>query len=138
MPATEEFMVGVRKLCDEKSLLMLCDEGAVRHGPDRQVVRLAELPGQAGRVHAREGAGGRYPDGGAGCFTRLVGPLQARQSRVHVRRQPRFQRRRPGRDGCDRGRGSGQDAEDFGKLFLEGLTVFVEKYKQVLGSAARA
>ena len=26
IPATEEFMAGVRKLCDEKGLLMLCDE----------------------------------------------------------------------------------------------------------------
>ena len=51
-PATQAFMEGLRKLCDEKGLLLLLDEVADRLGPDRFRDGLHGVRHKAGRrVH---------------------------------------------------------------------------------------
>jgi acetylornithine aminotransferase/acetylornithine/N-succinyldiaminopimelate aminotransferase len=132
LPATEEFMVGVRKLCDEKGLLMLCDEvqcGMGRTGkwfawqnypvkPDAFTLAKALADGiPMGALVASPALSDVFKPGNhASTFGGNPVSSAAALAVMDVMEEEALVKH----------------AEDFGKLFLEGLNVFVEKYKQVL------
>lgn len=132
IPATEEFMVGVRKLCDEKGLLMLCDEvqcGMGRTGkwfgwqnfpvkPDAFTLAKALADGvPMGALVASPALSELFKPGmHASTFGGNPISSAAALAVMDVIEEEALVKR----------------AEEAGALFVEGLNVFVEKYKQVL------
>ncbi len=132
IPATEEFMVGVRKLCDEKGLLMLCDEvqcGMGRTGkwfgwqnfpvkPDAFTLAKALADGvPMGALVASPALSELFKPGmHASTFGGNPISSAAALAVMDVIEEEALVKR----------------AEEAGNLFVEGLNVFVEKYKQVL------
>ena len=132
IPATEEFMVGVRKLCDEKGLLMLCDEvqcGMGRTGkwfgwqnfpvkPDAFTLAKSLADGiPMGALVATPALSDLFKPGmHASTFGGNPISSAAALAVMDVIEEEALVKR----------------AEEAGALFVEGLNVFVEKYKQVL------
>jgi len=132
IPATEEFMVGVRKLCDEKGLLMLCDEvqcGMGRTGkwfgwqnypvkPDAFSLAKALADGiPMGALVASPALSDLFKPGmHASTFGGNPVSSAAALAVMDVIEEEALVKR----------------AEEAGSLFVEGLKVFVEKYAQVL------
>ncbi len=132
MPATEEFMVGVRKLCDEKGLLMLCDEVQCGMGRTGKWFGWQHYPVKPDAFSLAKSLADGIP----------MGALVASPAVSDV-----FQ---PGTHASTFGgnpvscaaalavlevieeEGLLKQAEEISKLFIEGLGVFVDKYKQVL------
>ena len=130
--ATEEFMVGVRKLCDEKGLLMLCDEvqcGMGRTGkwfgwqnfpvkPDAFTLAKSLADGiPMGALVATPALSDLFKPGmHASTFGGNPVSSAAALAVMDVIEEEALVKR----------------AEESGALFVEGLGVFVEKYKQVL------
>ncbi len=132
VPATEEFFVGVRKLCDEKGLLMLCDEvqcGMGRTGkwfgwqnfpvkPDAFTLAKALADGiPMGALVASPALSDLFKPGmHASTFGGNPVSSAAALAVMDVIEEEALVKR----------------AEESGNLFVEGLNLFVEKYKQVL------
>jgi acetylornithine aminotransferase/acetylornithine/N-succinyldiaminopimelate aminotransferase len=130
--ATEAFMVGVRKLCDEKGLLMLCDDvqcGMGRTGkwfgwqnfpvkPDAFTLAKALADGMPmGALVATPALSEVFKPGThASTFGGNPVSSAAAMAVMDVIEEEALVKH----------------AEDMGNLFLEGLGVFAEKYKQVL------
>ena len=130
--ATEAFMVGVRKLCDEKGLLMLCDEvqcGMGRSGkwfgwqnfpvkPDAFTLAKALADGvPMGALVASPALSELFKPGmHASTFGGNPISSAAALAVMDVIEEEALVNR----------------AEEAGNLFFEGLNVFVEKYAQVL------
>ena len=132
IPATEEFMAGVRKLCDEKGLLMLCDEvqcGMGRTGkwfgwqnyavkPDAFTLAKSLADGipmgaliasPALSVVFTPGTHASTFGGNPVSSATALAVLEVIEEEALLKR-----------------------AEETGALFTEGLNLFVEKHKQVL------
>ena len=88
-PATPEYLLGLRQLCDEKKLLLLMDERAMRPFPHRPLPELPAHPRR--RAGRRDVPAGRHLDGqvagrrlphrrvlGAGALRRFAGRGLAR------------------------------------------------------------
>lgn len=132
IPATEEFFVGVRKLCDEKGLLMLCDEvqcGMGRTGkwfgwqnypvrPDAFTLAKSLADGiPMGALVASPALSDLFKPGmHASTFGGNPVSSAAALAVMDVIEEEALVKR----------------AEESGHLFVEGLALFVEKYKQVL------
>jgi len=130
--ATEEFMVGVRKLCDEKGLLLLCDEvqcGMGRTGkwfgwqnypvkPDAFTLAKSLADGiPMGALVASPALSDLFKPGmHASTFGGNPVSSAAAMAVMDVIEEEALVKR----------------AEEAGNLFVEGLKVFVEKYAQVL------
>jgi acetylornithine aminotransferase/acetylornithine/N-succinyldiaminopimelate aminotransferase len=130
--ATEAFMVGVRKLCDEKGLLMLCDEvqcGMGRTGkwfgwqnfpvkPDAFTLAKALADGVPMGALVASPALSELFKPGMHASTYGGNPISsaAAMAVMDVIEEEALVNR----------------AEEAGNLFFEGLNVFVEKYAQVL------
>ncbi|MDD4442558.1 MAG: aspartate aminotransferase family protein [Kiritimatiellae bacterium] len=132
IPATEEFMAGVRKLCDEKGLLMLCDEvqcGMGRTGkwfgwqnyavkPDAFTLAKSLADGiPMGALIASPALSDVFTPGAhASTFGGNPVSSAAALAVLEVIEEEALLKR----------------AEETGALFTEGLNLFVEKHKQVL------
>ncbi|MBP7636704.1 MAG: aspartate aminotransferase family protein [Kiritimatiellae bacterium] len=132
IPATEEFMAGVRKLCDEKGLLMLCDEvqcGMGRTGkwfgwqnyavkPDAFTLAKSLADGiPMGALVASPALSDVFSPGThASTFGGNPVSSAAALAVLEVMEEEALLKR----------------AEETGALFVEGLNLFVEKHKQVL------
>ena len=132
IPATEEFMAGVRKLCDEKGLLMLCDEvqcGMGRTGkwfgwqnyavkPDAFTLAKSLADGiPMGALIASPALSDVFTPGAhASTFGGNPVSSAAALAVLEVIEEEALLKR----------------AEETGALFVEGLNLFVEKHKQVL------
>lgn len=132
LPAEEEFMVGVRKLCDEKGLLMLCDEvqcGMGRTGkwfgwqhfalkPDAFTLAksLADGIPMGALVASPALAEVFQPGHHASTFGGNPVSCAAALAVLEVIEEEALLKH----------------AAEVGKLFVEGLGLFVDKYKQVL------
>lgn len=132
IPATEEFMAGVRKLCDEKGLLMLCDEvqcGMGRTGkwfgwqnytvkPDAFSLAKSLADGiPMGALVASPALSDVFSPGThASTFGGNPVSSAAALAVLEVMEEEALLKR----------------AEETGALFVEGLNLFVEKHKQVL------
>ena len=132
IPATEEFMAGVRRLCDEKGLLMLCDEvqcGMGRTGkwfgwqnysvkPDAFTLAKSLADGiPMGALVASPALSDIFTPGThASTFGGNPVSSAAALAVLNVIEEEALLKR----------------AEETGALFVEGLNLFVEKHKQVL------
>jgi predicted acetylornithine/succinylornithine family transaminase len=132
IPATEEFMAGVRKLCDEKGLLMLCDEvqcGMGRTGkwfgwqnyavkPDAFTLAKSLADGiPMGALIASPALSDVFTPGThASTFGGNPVSSATALAVLEVIEEEALLKR----------------AEETGALFTEGLNLFVEKHKQVL------
>ncbi len=132
IPATEEFMVGVRKLCDEKGLLMLCDEvqcGMGRTGkwfgwqnysvtPDAFTLAKSLADGiPMGALIASPALSDVFTPGThASTFGGNPVSSAAAMAVLDVIEEEELLKR----------------AEETGALFAEGLSLFVDKHEQVL------
>ena len=132
IPATEEFMAGVRKLCDEKGLLMLCDEvqcGMGRTGkwfgwqnypvtPDAFTLAKSLADGiPMGALIASPALSDVFTPGThASTFGGNPVSSAAAMAVLDVIEEEELLKR----------------AEETGALFAEGLSLFVDKHKQVL------
>ncbi len=132
VPATEEFVVGLRKLCDESGLLLLCDEvqcGMGRTGkwfgwqnfpikPDAFTLAKALADGiPMGALVASPALSDLFKPGmHASTFGGNPVSSVAAMAVMDVIEEEALVKH----------------AADFGTLFVEGLSAFVEKYKQVL------
>jgi len=132
IPATEAFMAGVRKLCDEKGLLMLCDEvqcGMGRTGkwfgwqnyavkPDAFTLAKSLADGiPMGALVASPALSDVFTPGThASTFGGNPVSSAAALAVLEVIEEEALLKR----------------AEETGALFAEGLNLFVEKHKQVL------
>lgn len=132
IPATEEFFVGVRKLCDEKGLLLLCDEvqcGMGRTGkwfgwqnypvkPDAFTLAKSLADGiPMGALVATPALSEVFvPGTHASTFGGNPVSSAAAIAVMEVMEEEALVKH----------------AEDMGALFIEGLNALVEKYKQVL------
>ena len=132
IPATEDFMVGVRKLCDEKGLLMLCDEvqcGMGRTGkwfgwqnfpvkPDAFTLAKSLADGiPMGALVASPALSEVFKPGNhASTFGGNPVSSAAALAVMDVIEEEALIKR----------------AEEAGNLFVEGLNGFVEKFKQVI------
>lgn len=131
-PATEEFMVGLRQLCDEKDLLLLCDEvqcGMARTGkwwgwqhypikPDAFSIAksLADGVPMGALVASPKLSDVFKPGNHASTFGGNPLACAAALAVLDVIEQENLVKQ----------------AEAMGNLFREGLKLFVEKYQQVL------
>jgi len=131
-PATEEFMVGLRQLCDEKDLLLLCDEvqcGMGRTGkwwgwqhypikPDAFSIAksLADGVPMGALVASPKLSDVFKPGNHASTFGGNPLACAAALAVLDVIEQENLVKQ----------------AETMGNLFREGLKLFVEKYQQVL------
>ncbi|MDD4621662.1 MAG: aspartate aminotransferase family protein [Kiritimatiellae bacterium] len=132
LPADEDFMVGVRKLCDDKGLLMLCDEvqcGMGRTGkwfgwqhyplkPDAFTLAKSLADGiPMGALVASPALSDVFQPGNhASTFGGNPVSCAAALAVLEVMEEEALLKH----------------AEEVSKLFMEGLGVFVDKYKQVL------
>jgi hypothetical protein len=85
IPADPAFLSGLRKLCDEHDLLLIFDEGAVRHGADGIPVLLAALRCDAGCDDGGQSAGVRHPRRGDGRREEGLPSVLAGGPRLDVR-----------------------------------------------------
>ena len=94
-PATAEYFQGVRRLCDERGVLLMVDEVQTGLGRTGRVVRPPALRRRARRRHHGQGARQRH------AHRCLLGPprrrrrLRARRPRHDLRRPAARRRRRP-------------------------------------------
>lgn len=132
LPATEEFMTGVRKLCDEKGILMLCDEvqcGMGRTGkwfgwqhysvkPDAFTLAKSLADGvPTGALIASPALSEVFhPGNHAATFGGNPLSCSAALAVLDVIEEEALV----------------AHAEESGKLFVEGLGMFIEKYDQIL------
>ena len=132
LPADEDFMVGVRKLCDDKGLLMLCDEvqcGMGRTGkwfgwqhyplkPDAFTLAKSLADGiPMGALVASPALSDVFQPGNhASTFGGNPVSCAAALAVLEVMEEEALLKH----------------ADEVSKLFMEGLGVFVDKYKQVL------
>ena len=132
LPATEEFMTGVRKLCDEKGILMLCDEvqcGMGRTGkwfgwqhysvkPDAFTLAksLADGVPMGALIASPALSDVFHPGNHAATFGGNPLSCSAALAVLDVIEEEALV----------------AHAEESGKLFVEGLGMFIEKYDQIL------
>lgn len=132
LPATEEFMTGVRKLCDEKGILMLCDEvqcGMGRTGkwfgwqhysvkPDAFTLAksLADGVPMGALIASPALSEVFHPGNHAATFGGNPLSCSAALAVLDVIEEEALV----------------AHAEESGKLFVEGLGMFIEKYDQIL------
>jgi acetylornithine/N-succinyldiaminopimelate aminotransferase len=131
-PAEPDFMLEIRKLCDEKELLMLCDEVQCGMGRTGKWFGWQHFPIKPDAFTLAKALGGGYPIGAliatndlSNTFTpgkhastfggnplacaAALAVLEAIEEEAMIR-----------------------SAEESGRLFMEGLNAFVDKYDQVL------
>ena len=132
LPATEEFVQGVRALCDEKGLLMLCDEIQCGMGRTGAMWAFEHYGVKPDAFTAAKSLGGGLPLGALVASPALSGVFT------------------PGSHGSTFGGNPVacaaslavfkvyedekivEHAAEYGELFRKGLEAFVEKYDQVL------
>ena len=132
VPATEEFMVGVRKLCDEKGLLMLCDEVQCGMGRTGKWFAWQNYPVKPDAFTLAKALADGIPMGALVASPALSDVFKPGNHASTFGGNPVSSAAALAVMDVIEEEALVKHAEDFGKLFLEGLTVFVEKYKQVL------
>ena len=102
---SDQFLQGLRELCDEHGLLLVLDEVQMRHGPHRQAVR-PRVGGHHARRHGgRQGHRRRLSGRRASGHRRGGQGHGARHARLDLRRQPAGHGGRQRRARCRAGAG---------------------------------
>jgi acetylornithine aminotransferase/acetylornithine/N-succinyldiaminopimelate aminotransferase len=132
VPATEEFMVGVRKLCDEKGLLMLCDEVQCGMGRTGKWFGWQNFPVKPDAFTLAKSLADGIPMGALVASPALSDLFKPGMHASTFGGNPVSSAAAMAVMDVIEEDALVKHAEDMGGLFAEGLGVFVEKYKQVL------
>ncbi|HOE61308.1 MAG TPA: aspartate aminotransferase family protein [Kiritimatiellia bacterium] len=132
MPATEEFMVGVRKLCDEKGLLMLCDEVQCGMGRTGKWFAWQHFPVKPDAFTLAKSLADGIPMGALVASPALSDLFQPGHHASTFGGNPVSSAAALAVMEVIEEEALVTQAENAGTLFVEGLAMFVEKYDQVL------
>ena len=132
IPATEAFMVGVRKLCDEKGLLMLCDEVQCGMGRTGKWFGWQNFPIKPDAFSLAKSLADGVPMGALVASPALSDLFQPGMHASTFGGNPLSSAAALAVMDVIEEEALVNRAEEAGNLFVEGLNVFVEKYKQVI------
>ena len=132
LPATEEFMVGVRKLCDEKGLLMLCDEVQCGMGRTGKWFGWQNFPVKPDAFTLAKSLADGVPMGALVASPALSDLFKPGMHASTFGGNPLSSAVALKVMDVIEEEALLKHAEEVGNLFVEGLNVFVEKYKQVI------
>ena len=132
LPATEEFMVGVRKLCDEKGLLMLCDEVQCGMGRTGKWFGWQNFPVKPDAFTLAKSLADGVPMGALVASPALSDLFKPGMHASTFGGNPLSSAAALKVMDVIEEEALLKHAEEVGNLFVEGLNVFVEKYKQVI------
>ncbi|MBQ7188378.1 MAG: aspartate aminotransferase family protein [Kiritimatiellae bacterium] len=131
-PATEEFMVGLRQLCDEKDLLLLCDEVQCGMGRTGKWWGWQHYPVKPDAFSIAKSLADGVPMGALVASPKLSDVFQPGNHASTFGGNPLASAAALAVLDVIEQENLVQQAETMGKLFVEGLKLFVEKYQQVL------
>jgi len=132
IPATEEFMAGVRKLCDEKGLLMLCDEVQCGMGRTGKWFAWQNYPVKPDAFSLAKALADGIPMGALVASPALSDLFQPGMHASTFGGNPVSSAAAMAVMDVIEEEALIKHAEEAGNLFAEGLNVFAEKYAQVL------
>jgi acetylornithine aminotransferase/acetylornithine/N-succinyldiaminopimelate aminotransferase len=132
IPVTEEFVVGVRKLCDEKGLLMLCDEVQCGMGRTGKWFGWQHFPVKPDAFTLAKSLADGIPMGALVASPALSDLFQPGMHASTFGGNPVSSAAALAVLDVIEEEALVKRAGETGRLFVEGLNLFVEKYKQVL------
>lgn len=131
IPAEEEFMVGVRKLCDEKGLLMLCDEVQCGMGRTGKWFGWQHYPVKPDAFTLSKALGGGFPIGALIATNEMADKFTPGKHATTFGGNPLACAAALAVIDAMEEEAMIKSAEDIGKLFRDGLNGYVDKYEQV-------
>ena len=131
VPAEEDFMVGVRKLCDEKGLLMLCDEIQCGMGRTGKWFGWQNYPVKPDAFTLAKSLGGGFPIGALIATNELSDKFTPGKHASTFGGNPLACAAALAVIEAMEEEAMVKSAEESGKLFMDGLNGFVDKYDQV-------
>jgi acetylornithine aminotransferase/acetylornithine/N-succinyldiaminopimelate aminotransferase len=132
IPATEEFFAGVRKLCDEKGLLMLCDDVQSGMGRTGKWFGWQNFPVKPEAFTLAKSLADGIPMGALVASPALSELFKPGMHASTFGGNPVSSAAALAVMDVIEEEALVKHAEEAGNLFVEGLNAFVEKYKQVL------
>lgn len=132
VPATEEFVVGLRKLCDEKGLLMLCDEVQCGMGRTGKWFGWQHFPVKPDAFTLAKSLADGIPMGALVASPALSDLFQPGMHAATFGGNPVASAAAMAVMDVIEEEALTKRAEETGRLFVEGLSMFLETYKQVL------
>lgn len=132
IPATEEFMAGVRKLCDEKGLLMLCDEVQCGMGRTGKMFAWQNYSVKPDAFTLAKALGGGLPMGALVASPAISDLFKPGMHASTFGGNPIVCAAALAVLDVIQEEGLLENAAKMGELFTQGLQAFVEKYDQVL------
>jgi acetylornithine aminotransferase/acetylornithine/N-succinyldiaminopimelate aminotransferase len=132
IPATEEFFAGVRKLCDEKGLLMLCDDVQSGMGRTGKWFGWQNFPVKPDAFTLAKSLADGIPMGALVASPALSELFKPGMHASTFGGNPVSSAAALAVMDVIEEEALVKHAEEAGNLFVEGLNAFVEKYKQVL------
>lgn len=132
MPATKEFLAGVRALCNEKGLLMLCDEVQCGMGRTGALFGWQKLGVTPDAFSMAKSIASGVPMGAVVASPKLSDVFQPGHHASTFGGNPLACAAAMATLDVIEEEGLVKHAEEAGKLLREGLQVFVDKYDQVL------
>ncbi|MBR4170522.1 MAG: aspartate aminotransferase family protein [Kiritimatiellae bacterium] len=131
-PATEEFMVGLRQLCDEKELLLLCDEVQCGMGRTGKWWGWQHYPIKPDAFSIAKSLADGVPMGALVASPKLSDVFKPGNHASTFGGNPLASAAALAVLDVIEQENLVKQAETMGNLFREGLKLFVEKYQQVL------
>ncbi|MBP5321184.1 MAG: aspartate aminotransferase family protein [Kiritimatiellae bacterium] len=132
LPATEEFMVGIRKLCDEKGLMMLCDEVQCGMGRTGKLFGWQHYPVKPDAFSLAKSLADGVPMGALIASPAFSDVFQPGMHASTFGGNPLASAAALAVLDVIQEENLLEQAEKMGGLFMEGLNQFVDKYDQVL------
>jgi acetylornithine/succinyldiaminopimelate/putrescine aminotransferase len=137
IPATEEFVVGLRKLCDEKGLLLLCDEVQCGMGRTGKWFGWQNYPVKPDAFTLAKSLADGIPMGALVATPALSDVFKPGMHASTFGGNPVSCAAALAVLDVIEEEGLLEHTSKMSELFVEGLTVFVEKYEQVLEVRAK-
>ncbi len=137
IPATEEFVVGLRKLCDEKGLLLLCDEVQCGMGRTGKWFGWQNYPVKPDAFTLAKALADGIPMGALVATPALSDVFKPGMHAATFGGNPVSCAAALAVLDVIEEEGLLEHTSKMSELFVEGLTVFVEKYEQVLEVRAK-
>jgi len=131
IPAEESFMVGIRKLCDEKGLLMLCDEIQCGMGRTGKWFGWQNFPVKPDAFTLAKALGGGFPIGALVASTELADKFTPGKHASTFGGNPLACAAALAVIEAIEEEAMVKSAEESGKLLMAGLNGYVDQYEQV-------
>jgi acetylornithine/N-succinyldiaminopimelate aminotransferase len=131
IPAEESFMVGIRKLCDEKGLLMLCDEIQCGMGRTGKWFGWQNFPIKPDAFTLAKALGGGFPVGALVATSELAANFTPGKHASTFGGNPLACAAALAVIEAIEEEAMVKSAEENGKLLMAGLNCYVDQYEQV-------